>query len=146
MRTTLDIEDDVLTATKELARRQGVSAGRVVSKLLRSALTGEASAQRPGAAVVAGFRPFAASDQQLVSNEQIDQCAISKAADAGPGLADCGPPGRGLRPSQPCLLAPADQPAPGRSDSLGAHTRPPPDHRCLPTGSGRGPWRSAGEL
>jgi hypothetical protein len=73
MRTTLDIEDDVLTAAKELARRQGVSAGKVVSKLLRSALTGEALAQHPGAAVVAGFRPFAASDQQLVSNEQIDQ-------------------------------------------------------------------------
>ena len=73
MRTTLDIEDDVLTAAKELARRQGVSAGKVVSKLLRTALTGETPAQRPGAAVVAGFRPFAASDQKLVSNEQIDQ-------------------------------------------------------------------------
>jgi hypothetical protein len=73
MRTTLDIEGDVLTAAKELARRQGVAAGQVVSKLLRSALTGETPAQRPGAAVVAGFRPFAASNQQLVSNEQIDQ-------------------------------------------------------------------------
>jgi len=51
----------------------GRSAGQVVSKLLRTALTGEASAQRPGAAVLAGFRPFAASDQQLVSNEQIYQ-------------------------------------------------------------------------
>ncbi len=73
MRATLDIKASVLAAAKELARRQGVSAGQVVSKLLRSALTGEALAQRPGAAVVAGFRPFAASDQQLVSNEQIDQ-------------------------------------------------------------------------
>jgi len=73
MRTTLDIEDDVLAVAKELARRQGVSAGQVVPKLLRSALTGEALAQRPGAAVVAGFRPFAASDQRLVTNEQIDQ-------------------------------------------------------------------------
>ena len=73
MRTTLDIEDDVLTAAKELARRQGISAGQVVSKLLRSALAGEAPAQRFGVAVVAGFRPFAASDQHLVSNEQIDQ-------------------------------------------------------------------------
>ena len=73
MRTTLDIEDDVLTAAKELARRQGISAGQVVSRLLRSALTGEASTQRSGVAVVAGFRPFAASDQHLVSNEQIDQ-------------------------------------------------------------------------
>jgi hypothetical protein len=73
MRTTLDIEDDVLTAAKELARRQGISAGQVVSRLLRSALTGEAPTQRSGVAVVAGFRPFAASDQHLVSNEQIDQ-------------------------------------------------------------------------
>jgi hypothetical protein len=73
MRTTLDIEDDVLAVAKELARRQGVSAGKVVSKLLRSALTGEASVQRSDAAVVAGFRPFVASNQQLVSNEQIDQ-------------------------------------------------------------------------
>ena len=73
MRTTLDIEDDVLAAAKELALRQGVSAGKVVSSLLRSALTGEASAQRSGAAVVAGFRPFAARDQQLVSNEEIDK-------------------------------------------------------------------------
>lgn len=73
MRTTLDIEDDVLAAAKELARRQGVSAGQVVSRLLRSALTGEASTQCSGAAVVAGFRPFKATNQQLVSNEQIDQ-------------------------------------------------------------------------
>jgi len=73
MRTTLDIEDDVLAAAKELAQRQGVSAGKVVSRLFRSALTGEAPAQRSSAAVVAGFRPFAASDQQLVSNKQIDK-------------------------------------------------------------------------
>ena len=73
MRTTLDIEDDVLAAAKELAQRQGVSAGQVVSKLLRSALTGDAPAQRSGASVVAGFRPFAANNQRLVSNEQIDQ-------------------------------------------------------------------------
>lgn len=72
MRTTLDIEDDVLAAAKELAQRQGVSTGTVVSRLLRSALTGAAPAQRSGAAVVAGFRPFAASDQRLVSNEEID--------------------------------------------------------------------------
>jgi hypothetical protein len=73
MRTTLDIEDDVLAAAKELAQLQGVSAGKVVSRLLRSALTGEASARPSGYAVVAGFRPFAASDQRLVSNEEIDQ-------------------------------------------------------------------------
>ena len=73
MRTTLDIEDDVLAAAKELAHRQGISTGQVVSRLLRSDLTGEASAQRSGAAVVAGFRLFAAHNQRLVNNEQIDQ-------------------------------------------------------------------------
>jgi hypothetical protein len=73
MRTTLDIGADVLAAAKELAQRQGVSAGTVVSNLLRTALTEAAPTLLPGAALVAGFRPFAASDQQLVSNEQIDQ-------------------------------------------------------------------------
>lgn len=73
MRTTLDIEDDVLAAAKELARRQGSSAGRVVSRLLRTALAGEVSAGQTDRAAVAGFRPFAAADQTLVTNEQIDQ-------------------------------------------------------------------------
>jgi hypothetical protein len=45
----------------------------VVSSLFRSALSGKAPAQPSGAAAVAGFRPFAASDQQLVSNEEIDK-------------------------------------------------------------------------
>ena len=44
MRTTLDIEDDVLAAAKELARRQGTSAGQMVSRLLRAALSGHTSA------------------------------------------------------------------------------------------------------
>jgi hypothetical protein len=35
MRTTLDIEDDVLAAAKEMARRQHVSAGQVISRLSR---------------------------------------------------------------------------------------------------------------
>jgi hypothetical protein len=56
-----------------LAQRQGVSAGKVVSRLLRSALTGEMRAQPSDVPVVAGFRPFAASDQRLVSNKQIDK-------------------------------------------------------------------------
>jgi hypothetical protein len=72
-RTTLDIEDDMLAAAKGLAHRRGVTAGKVVSSLLRSSLSGKAPAQPSDAAAVAGFRPFAASHQQLVSNEQIDQ-------------------------------------------------------------------------
>lgn len=39
MRTTLDIEDDVLQAAKELAQREGSTAGQVLSELARRALT-----------------------------------------------------------------------------------------------------------
>jgi hypothetical protein len=39
MRTTLDIEDDVLLAAREIARQQGVPMGKVLSDLARQALT-----------------------------------------------------------------------------------------------------------
>jgi len=73
MRITLDIEDDVLAAAKELARRQGSSAGQVVSRLLRVALSGEGDRADAGSVLVAGFRPFGATNSKLVTNEQIDQ-------------------------------------------------------------------------
>ena len=38
MRTTLDIEDDVLQAAKEMARRGGGTAGQVISALARRGL------------------------------------------------------------------------------------------------------------
>ena len=46
MRTTLDIDNDVLTAAKELARQEGKSAGAVISELARKGLTGEGSLKR----------------------------------------------------------------------------------------------------
>lgn len=75
MRTTLEIEDDVLVAAKELARRGGTSAGRVISDLARQALTQPAaktanSAREPAA--VHGFRPFPPRGG-VVSNEQVDR-------------------------------------------------------------------------
>jgi hypothetical protein len=39
MRTTLDIDDDVLRAAKERARAEGTTAGKVLSELARRALT-----------------------------------------------------------------------------------------------------------
>lgn len=39
MRTTLDIEDDVLQAAKEIAHRDGGTAGKVISTLARRGLT-----------------------------------------------------------------------------------------------------------
>lgn len=42
MRTTLNLDDDVLLAVKELAKLRGATAGKVLSGLAREAL------QRPG--------------------------------------------------------------------------------------------------
>ena len=39
MRTTLDIEEDVLLAAKEIARQRGVTVGQVLSDLARQTLT-----------------------------------------------------------------------------------------------------------
>ena len=39
MRTTLDIDEDVLLAAKEMARERKTTAGKVVSELVRKALT-----------------------------------------------------------------------------------------------------------
>jgi hypothetical protein len=39
MRTTLDIDDDVLRAAKERARAEGKTTGRVLSELARESLT-----------------------------------------------------------------------------------------------------------
>jgi len=38
MRTTLDIDDDVLAVTKDLARDRALSTGKLISNLLRLAL------------------------------------------------------------------------------------------------------------
>lgn len=48
MRTTIDIEDDLLAAAKGPARMQNVPAGQFVSKLLRHALAdGTVQGARP---------------------------------------------------------------------------------------------------
>lgn len=70
MRTTLEIDDDVLEAAKSLARQSDKTAGAVLSDLARRALTIIPSkSTRPG---VGGFVPFD-SRSGLVTNEQIDR-------------------------------------------------------------------------
>ena len=72
MRTTLDIDDDVLRAAKEMARQQRLSAGQVVSRLLRQAMTGSKPSEAQEACGVTGFRPFSTPSAQLVTNELVD--------------------------------------------------------------------------
>ena len=49
MRTTLELDDDLLTTAKHLARQKGVSLGRVISELARQSLqTGGAQKVRNG--------------------------------------------------------------------------------------------------
>ena len=77
MRTDLDIDEDVLSAVKELAKRQNLSAGQVASQVLRKALTGQAGQSTPpqaadsGIQTVAGFRPFPAG-KAVVPNDSVN--------------------------------------------------------------------------
>jgi len=73
MRTTLDIEDDVLQAARERALRERKSIGEVISELARHALTTtpeSPSVREPKA--VYGLRPFARRGG-IVTNELIDK-------------------------------------------------------------------------
>jgi hypothetical protein len=72
MRTTLDIDDDVLRAAKELARRQKKTAGAVISELSRRALTASPTAEGRTPRATRGFRPFPKRGG-IVTNEQIDK-------------------------------------------------------------------------
>jgi hypothetical protein len=75
MRTTLDIDDDVLAAAKELARREGTTTGRLVSELLRQAMTRVPPGASHGIAEPParyGFQPFA-SRGQIVTEALVER-------------------------------------------------------------------------
>lgn len=72
MRTTLDIEEDVLFAAKDLARRQKKTAGQVISELARKGLAGGAALAAGEPKAVYGFRPFP-KEGRIVSNELINK-------------------------------------------------------------------------
>lgn len=70
MRTTLDIDEDILLAVKELAAARKKTAGKVLSELARRGLQGapvESDASRNGFAV------FPATDDTVVTVELIDK-------------------------------------------------------------------------
>lgn len=70
MRTTLDIEDDVLQAAKELAQREGGTAGQVISTLARRGLARPVTMQKKSS-VSRGGVPLLASRGEVVTLEHI---------------------------------------------------------------------------
>jgi hypothetical protein len=75
MRTTLDLDDDVLASAKEIARREKKTAGQVLSELARQALTGAAGpagTARSRRAPAHGFVAFETRGA-VVTNETIDR-------------------------------------------------------------------------
>jgi len=72
MRTTLDIEEDVLFAAKDLARREKKTAGQVISDLARKGLAGAETLTAHEPKAIYGFRPFPKAGR-IVSNELINK-------------------------------------------------------------------------
>ncbi len=68
MRTTLDIDDDVLGAVKELAAAEKRSAGKVLSELARKAL----GPAETGCKTKNGF-PQIPGERRLVTSELVQQ-------------------------------------------------------------------------
>lgn len=75
MRTTIDIDDDVLQAAKELGQRRRETAGKVISSLARQALTSR-SVQEDRVAESEefyGFKPLPKVPGKIVTNALVDR-------------------------------------------------------------------------
>ncbi|MCY3729637.1 MAG: hypothetical protein OXF97_11675 [Nitrospira sp.] len=73
MRTTLNIDTELLAAAKQLAERENKTAGQVISELLRQALSARAGAQPTDSlgGDLSSFQPVP-SRGGVVTNEQIN--------------------------------------------------------------------------
>lgn len=69
LRTTLDLDEDILERARLLARQHGASLGKEVSRLVRKALE-EPPACHDGVGV-AGFEPFPA-ERRVVTDALVD--------------------------------------------------------------------------
>jgi hypothetical protein len=70
VRTTLDIDEDVLLAAKELAARQNKTAGKVLSELARLGIQAPKGGVRKRAKVVNGFEVIPAGGR-VVTEELV---------------------------------------------------------------------------
>ncbi len=102
MRTTLDIDDDVLQAAKELARAEKKTAGQVLSELARRGLTqpshpptGLAEETAPAFVMKDGWITLTNREGLVVTKELVDRL-IEEADFEDAGLPP--PPRKGKRP------------------------------------------------
>ncbi|MGA2862870.1 MAG: hypothetical protein ABSF95_00105 [Verrucomicrobiota bacterium] len=72
MRTTLNIEDDVLQAAKELAQREGSTAGQVLSVLARRGL-GSQTPLAKGRPITRGGVPLLPSRGEVITLESVSK-------------------------------------------------------------------------
>jgi hypothetical protein len=68
MRTTLDIEEDVLLAVREMAHQRGVSVGKILSDLARQALVHQQAATTRNGVPLFSVQP----DALVVTPELVD--------------------------------------------------------------------------
>jgi Bacterial antitoxin of type II TA system, VapB len=73
VRTTLDIDDDVLQAAKERARAEGKTAGQVVSELIRQALTQPGDRLDMSKIEIVDGIPVLPSRGRVVTHEQVQR-------------------------------------------------------------------------
>jgi hypothetical protein len=68
MRTTLELDDDLMSAARKLARQRGVSLGQVISELARQSLESKAPQEvRNGFPLLARRRTVPKPDMDLVN-------------------------------------------------------------------------------
>lgn len=72
MRTTLEIDDDILSIAKELARDADKTAGKIISELARKAITAVPMYSGKEPEPMLGIRPFPKRGG-VVTNEQINK-------------------------------------------------------------------------
>lgn len=75
MRTTLDIDDDVLLAIKDLSKRQKKTAGEVLTELARKALNQGSTTRKQirEPKEFYGFKTIPKVAGLIITNEQIDR-------------------------------------------------------------------------
>ena len=76
MRITLNIDDNVLFAAKNIPRHKSKTFGSVISELARSGLAENATKSTPEPAAIYGFRPFP-KEGRTVSNALINKLRLA---------------------------------------------------------------------